>query len=104
MVGFKENPKPFLAPRHTLWKKRPVWGARPDDTWGLFLEHVDDILKPYCQGLALLPEQERLPWTKDQFLCEGMVSHLVVHLGKGAPSPDVFFSGQSSELAKNQGL
>ncbi|CAJ1447388.1 unnamed protein product, partial [Effrenium voratum] len=56
----------ILAEGHTLWKKRPVWGARPDDTWGLFLEHVDDILKPYCQGLALLPEQD---WNGVKFWC-----------------------------------
>ncbi|CAJ1402567.1 unnamed protein product [Effrenium voratum] len=56
----------ILAEGYTLWKKRPVWGARPDDTWGLFLEHVDDILKPYCQGLALLPEQD---WNGVKFWC-----------------------------------
>ncbi|CAJ1370468.1 unnamed protein product [Effrenium voratum] len=56
----------ILAEAYTLWKKRPVWGARPDETWGLFLENVDDIVKPYCQGLALMPEED---WNGVKFWC-----------------------------------
>ncbi|CAJ1339433.1 unnamed protein product [Effrenium voratum] len=74
----------IVAEGHALWKKRRVWGTCPDDTWGLFLEHLDDILKPYCQGLALLSEEdwkEVKSWCRisPRQLCDVIAASLEFH-------------------------
>eukprot|EP00435_Cladocopium_sp_Y103_P070255 s1508_g34.t2 len=48
----------ILAEVHALWKLREAWGSKPDESWGIFLQHLSDILAPRltCRSVALIQD------------------------------------------------
>mmetsp|Transcript_11443 Transcript_11443/g.19348 ORF Transcript_11443/g.19348 Transcript_11443/m.19348 type:complete len:171 (+) Transcript_11443:100-612(+) len=60
----------ILAEVHALWKLRKAWGSKPDESWGIFLQHLSEILAPglTCRSVALVQVED---WRAVKEWCVG---------------------------------
>ena len=65
----------IVAEVYALWKLRKEWGSRPEETWGLFLQHLSEILAPRsCPSVALLPVED---WRAVKEWCTSFPSEML---------------------------
>ncbi|CAK9030708.1 unnamed protein product [Durusdinium trenchii] len=67
----------IIAEVHALWKLRDLWGSKPDESWGVFLDRLSQTLGPGCRSVALLQVED---WRAVKDLCTGSSTELLSDL------------------------